>query len=47
MLEGEGFKIDSFNDPQLALSNFSAGTYDIALIDIKMSKMNGFDLLEN
>jgi two-component SAPR family response regulator len=44
MLEGEGFKIDSFNDPQLALSNFSAGTYDIALIDIKMSKMNGFDL---
>ena len=44
MLEGEGFKVDSFNDPQLALSNFSPGTYEIAFIDTKMPKMNGFDL---
>ena len=44
MLEGEGFKVDSFNDPHIALSNFNAGTYDIALIDIKMPQMNGFDL---
>ena len=44
MLEGEGFKVDSFNDPQLALSNFTPGTYDVALIDTKMPKMNGFDL---
>ena len=44
MLEGEEFKIDSFNDPQLALSNFSPGIYDVALIDIKMPKMDGFDL---
>jgi CheY-like chemotaxis protein len=39
MLEGEGFKVDSFNDPQLALSNFTPGTYDVALIDTKMPKM--------
>ena len=43
-LQGEEFKIDSFNDPQLALSNFTPGTYDVALIDTKMPKMNGFDL---
>jgi DNA-binding response OmpR family regulator len=44
MLEDEGFEIDSFNDPHVALSNFSAGSYDIALIDFKMPQMNGFDL---
>jgi DNA-binding response OmpR family regulator len=44
MLEGEGFKVDSFNDPHIALSNFTSGTYDIALIDTLMPKMNGFDL---
>ena len=43
-LEDNGFEVDSFNDPQIALSNFTAGTYDIALIDIKMPKINGFDL---
>lgn len=44
VLEAEGFQVDSFDDPHLALSNFSSGTYDIALIDIKMPQMNGFDL---
>ncbi len=44
VLEAEGFQVDSFDDPHLALSNFNAGTYDIALIDIKMPQMNGFDL---
>jgi DNA-binding response OmpR family regulator len=44
VLGGEGFEVDSFNDPHQTLSNFCAGVYDVALIDIKMSKMNGFDL---
>jgi DNA-binding response OmpR family regulator len=44
VLEEEGFKVDAFNDPHLALSNFSAGIYDVALVDIKMPQMNGFDL---
>jgi two-component system response regulator ChvI len=44
VLKDEGLIIDSFNDPHLALSNFGAGIYDIALIDIKMPQMNGFDL---
>ena len=44
ILELEEFEVDSFNDPHTALSNFSAGIYDIALIDFKMPKMDGFEL---
>jgi DNA-binding response OmpR family regulator len=43
-LEQSGFIVDTFNEPEAALSNFKAGTYDIALIDIRMPQMNGFDL---
>jgi DNA-binding response OmpR family regulator len=44
ILGGEGFEVDSFNDPELALSNFSVGVYDVAFIDVKMPQMNGLDL---
>ena len=43
-LENNGFAVDTFNDPQEALSNFKAGLYDLLLIDVKMPKMNGFEL---
>jgi two-component system catabolic regulation response regulator CreB/two-component system response regulator ChvI len=43
-LEDNGFIVDTFNDPQEALSNFKAGLYDLLLIDVKMPKMNGFEL---
>ena len=43
-MRGEGYEVDSFNDPQTALSNFSPGIYDIALIDVKMPKIDGIDL---
>ena len=43
-LENNGFTVDAFNDPEEALSNFEAGFYDLLLIDIKMPKMNGFEL---
>lgn len=43
-LEESGFSVDTFNDPQTALSNFKPDTYDILLIDIKMPTMNGFEL---
>ena len=45
-LENNGFVVDTFNDPQEALSNFKAGLYDLLLIDVKMPKMNGFELYE-
>jgi two-component system, OmpR family, response regulator ChvI len=43
-LEDNGFAVDTFNDPQEALSNFKAGLYDLLLIDVRMPKMNGFEL---
>jgi len=36
--------VDSFNDPLEALSSFRRGRYDLVLIDVKMPKMNGFEL---
>jgi CheY-like chemotaxis protein len=45
-LERDGFVVDAFNDPLLALSNYKVGTYDLLLIDIKMPKMNGFELYQ-
>jgi DNA-binding response OmpR family regulator len=46
VLENNGFMVDSYNDPTLALSNFKPGLYDLLLLDIKMPKMNGFELYQ-
>jgi two-component SAPR family response regulator len=46
VLEKSGSKVDSYNDPVLALQNFKANFYDLIILDIKMPKMNGFDLCE-
>lgn len=44
-LEGQaGFKVDTYNDPREALSNFKPHYYNISLIDVRMSGMDGFDL---
>jgi DNA-binding response OmpR family regulator len=43
-LEDNGFVVDAFNDPILALSSFNQGLYSLVLLDIKMPKMNGFEL---
>jgi two-component system, OmpR family, response regulator ChvI len=43
-LEDYGFAVDAFNDPLLALSSFKIGLYRKAILDIKMPKMNGFEL---
>jgi DNA-binding NtrC family response regulator len=44
VLEDNGFAVDVFNDPLLALSSFRQGIYAMALLDIKMPKMNGIEL---
>ncbi len=46
VLEDEGFEVDTFNDPLMALSNFKPNYYDLALLDIKMPKIDSFDLFE-
>jgi DNA-binding response OmpR family regulator len=43
-LEYHGFKVNSFNDPQEALEKFKPGLYDLVILDIKMPKMDGFEL---
>jgi two-component system, OmpR family, response regulator ChvI len=43
-LERNGFLVDVFNDPVQALLSFKAREYDLLLLDIKMPKMNGFEL---
>jgi len=43
VLEDKGFKVDSYEDPHLALKNFKPHYYDLVIIDIKMPRMNGFD----
>src|ERR671930_2804740 len=40
----DGFIVDSFNDPLLALSKFKQDFYDLAILDIVMPKMKGFEL---
>ncbi|MGC2427007.1 MAG: response regulator [Nitrososphaeraceae archaeon] len=46
VLEGNGFVVDTFDDPLLALQDFRKDLYDLLILDIKMEKMNGFELYE-
>ena len=32
VLEDNGYKVDTFNDPLVALRNFRAGSYDLLLL---------------
>jgi DNA-binding response OmpR family regulator len=42
--EDDEFKVDTFNDSIEALLIYKTGHYDLLLLDIKMPKMDGFDL---
>jgi len=44
LLEENGFKVAEFNDPILALNNYKVNFYDLVILDIKMPKMDGFEL---
>jgi DNA-binding response OmpR family regulator len=44
-LEQSGFlQVEAFYDPVLALSRFKDGAYDLAILDIKMPEIDGFEL---
>ena len=46
-LEDSGlFQVDTDNDPIVALSNYRPGLHDLLLLDVKMPKMNGFELYD-
>jgi len=42
VLEKNGFIVDSYENPFLALENFKPHYYDLLILDIKMPKMSGF-----
>ena len=44
-LEAEGYDVVTFNDGQSALDAFNIKLPDIAVLDIKMPRMDGMDLL--
>ena len=43
-LQRKGFQVDTYTDPLKALSEFDPKKYDLVLLDIRMPKMNGFEL---
>src|ERR687888_1806172 len=46
VLEDNGFEVDAYTNPLLALQNFKRGIYDLLLLDVKMPQMGGFELYQ-
>jgi DNA-binding response OmpR family regulator len=44
-LERKGFEVDVYTDPTEALAKYKPHFYDLLLIDIRMPKLNGFELV--
>jgi DNA-binding response OmpR family regulator len=44
ILEAYEFSVDYFTDPEAASESFAPHQYDLAILDIRMSGMSGFDL---
>src|SRR5437879_1746197 len=44
VLQNNGFGVDSYEDPILALENFKSCFYDLVILDIKMPQMSGFSV---
>ena len=43
----EGFNVESVNDGETGLKRALSGEYDMAILDVMLPKMNGFDVLRN
>ncbi|MGA9149368.1 MAG: response regulator [Candidatus Nitrosopolaris sp.] len=46
VLRENGFVVDSYEDPFLALKKFKADLYNLVMLDIRMPGLNGFALYE-
>ena len=44
LLEHNGFIVDSFDDPFLAMENFQSHLFSLIILNIKIPKLNGFQL---
>jgi DNA-binding response OmpR family regulator len=47
ILEENCFRVEAFTDPILALDEYGVRPYDLLILDIRMPKMNGFELYKN
>jgi two-component system, OmpR family, response regulator ChvI len=45
-LEDSGFQVDKYNDPAIALASFKPNIYNLLILDIKMPRMDGFELYD-
>ncbi len=43
-LEANGFKVDASSSPRQALFSFKPDVYDLAILDVRMPGLSGFDL---
>ena len=43
-LQKDGFIVDTYNDPEIAISNFKIDLYDLVLVDVRLLNMDGFEL---
>jgi DNA-binding response OmpR family regulator len=46
LLEENGFEVDAYNNPSLAIANYKPGLYHLLILDIKMPQIDGFELYE-
>jgi len=46
MLKGEGYRVRAFDNPIKALELLQTQEFDLAIFDIKMPEMNGYELLQ-
>jgi DNA-binding response OmpR family regulator len=46
MLQQNGFRTETYDDPVTAYKNFRDGVYDLVLLDIKMPIVDGFLLYQ-
>ena len=45
-LESEGFTVESADDGDTALEMLAGKTFDVVLLDVRMPRMNGIDVLK-
>ncbi|MFZ0405932.1 MAG: response regulator [Nitrososphaeraceae archaeon] len=44
VLKREGYDVDTFENPFIALENLRPGLYGLIILDVKMPQMDGFEL---
>lgn len=47
MLENEGYRVDTYSDPEVALQEFGRHPPDMAILDVKMPRMDGLEVLRS